>query len=393
MHAARVRIPSPLARSLTALAAVLVASCAGNTTGSAIHDNTDGAVSSVSIDPTTWSLAPAATKQFNATVLPQTAVDTTVLWSIQEGSAGGTVASGLYTAPASVSSTVTYHVVATARADTTKTAIASVTVSPSGTVTNLEKLQKLATKTGLFGHKSTGQNFVDGNGDGHGMQTVWTANQSSGWTVGGDRGWSGRSTDLANLYSASTPSGYRLLNLLIGNNGDPFSKTTAFDTLLNSGGFGAKLNAQSGYAMMKWCFGDFNGSTNVQNVFNDYKAKLHAWKAAFPNVKFFHMTVPVTGPSVDHNNPYREAMSNLLRNDPEIVADGLYDLADLESMCNGTSCDAGATAGQHDSKSYDGSGVRMLRTEYAPSDYCHPSQAAEEDWLGQKLIDFLYAHL
>jgi hypothetical protein len=389
VHRAHVpALPAP-ARSLLALAALLVASCAGSSTGGAIHD---GAVSSVSIDPTTWSLAPAATKQFTATVLPQTAVNTTVSWSIQEGSAGGTVASGLYTAPASVSATTTYHVVVTANADTSKTAIASVTVSPSGTVTNLEKLQRIATKTGLFGHKSTGQNLIDGNGDGHAMQTVVTATQFTGWTVGGDRGWSGRNTDLASLYSASTPNGYRLLNLLIGNNGDALSKTAAFDSLLNAGGFGAKLNAQSGYALMKWCFGDFSSSTNVQNVFNDYKSKLHAWKAAFPNVKFLHMTVPVIGPAMDGNNPYREAFSDLLRNDSEIVNDGLFDLADLESVCNGTFCDAGVTAGQHDSKSYDGNHVRMLRSEYGEGDP-HPRQPAEEDWLGQKLIDFLYAHL
>lgn len=392
MDHVRARTSAAPARSLLALAAALVCACAASTSGDA-PDAPPSEPLSVTLDPTSSSLAPARTQLFRATVLPRTAPDLTVSWSIQEGSAGGTVVSGLYTAPTSVAGTVTYHVVATANADTTKRAVAAVTVSPGGTVTNLAKLQKLAARVGLFGHKSTGENIVDGNGDGHGMQTVWSANRTSGWTVGGDRGWSGGGTGLDNLYGPSTPNGYRLLNLLIGDNGNPYSKTAAFDALLRSGGFGAKLNAQSGYAMMKWCFGDFSGATNVQDVFDDYKAKLHAWKAAFPNVRFFHVTVPVTGPAVDGNNPHREAMSNLLRGDAEIVADGLYDLADLESVCNGTSCDAGAAAGQHDSQSYDGRGVRMLRNAYAPGDYCHPSQAAEEDWIGQKLIDFLYERL
>jgi hypothetical protein len=55
------------------------------------------------------------------------AADTSVDWSVQEGAAGGTVTpAGLYTAPQDAG---TYHVVATSRADRTRSAVAAVTVT------------------------------------------------------------------------------------------------------------------------------------------------------------------------------------------------------------------------------------------------------------------------
>ena len=58
--------------------------------------------------------------------------DTACTWSIQEGAAGGSITSaGQYTAPGT---TGTYHVIATAHADSSKTATATVTVVAKGTV-------------------------------------------------------------------------------------------------------------------------------------------------------------------------------------------------------------------------------------------------------------------
>jgi hypothetical protein len=79
----------------------------------------------IAINPTTASVSGCNTARFAATVTNTS--NTAVSWSVQEGTAGGTVdATGLYTAP---SSPGTYHVVATSQADPTKTAIAAVTVS------------------------------------------------------------------------------------------------------------------------------------------------------------------------------------------------------------------------------------------------------------------------
>ena len=82
-------------------------------------------VVAVSLAPSSVSVTTGATSQFTASVTGST--NSTVTWSVQEGSTGGTVSSaGLYTAPSTAG---TYHVVATSNADTSKSASASVTVT------------------------------------------------------------------------------------------------------------------------------------------------------------------------------------------------------------------------------------------------------------------------
>ena len=79
---------------------------------------------SVTISPTSVNLTPSATQQFTATVTG--ASDTSVVWTIQEGAAGGSVTgAGLYSAPGVVG---VYHVVATSNADPTQSATATVGV-------------------------------------------------------------------------------------------------------------------------------------------------------------------------------------------------------------------------------------------------------------------------
>jgi len=84
---------------------------------------------SVTISPTSATLAPSATQQFTATV--QNTTNQAVTWSV-DGVVGGSsttgtvTTAGLYTAP---STSGTHTVTATSQADTTKSASASVTVS------------------------------------------------------------------------------------------------------------------------------------------------------------------------------------------------------------------------------------------------------------------------
>ena len=79
----------------------------------------------ISVTPSPGAADACKTLQLTATVA--NAANTAATWSVQEGAAGGTVStSGLYTAPATGG---TYHVVATSVADTTKSAIAAITVT------------------------------------------------------------------------------------------------------------------------------------------------------------------------------------------------------------------------------------------------------------------------
>jgi hypothetical protein len=81
---------------------------------------------SVSLNPASVSLKASQTQQFTATV--SNTSNTAVTWSISP--AVGTIsASGLYTAPSSVTSQQAVTVKATSRADTTKSASATVTLA------------------------------------------------------------------------------------------------------------------------------------------------------------------------------------------------------------------------------------------------------------------------
>ena len=80
---------------------------------------------SVGINPSTATVPEGGSLSFLATV--KGVADTTVTWSVQEGTTGGSITgSGVYTAPNTLG---TYHVVATS-ADATASASAVVTIGP-----------------------------------------------------------------------------------------------------------------------------------------------------------------------------------------------------------------------------------------------------------------------
>jgi hypothetical protein len=84
-----------------------------------------GQAVAVGISPAAASIAAGESAVFTATVTGT--ASTGVTWSIEESAAGGTLASGAYTAPQTAG---TYHVVARSVADPTQSAVATVTVTP-----------------------------------------------------------------------------------------------------------------------------------------------------------------------------------------------------------------------------------------------------------------------
>jgi hypothetical protein len=102
---------------------------AGEPIINAIEILPQAAATSVSVSPGTASLGASATQQFTATVTGPT--NTAVTWSLNPA-VGSISASGLYTAPGSISSTSTVKVTATSVADPTKSASASVTLTAGG---------------------------------------------------------------------------------------------------------------------------------------------------------------------------------------------------------------------------------------------------------------------
>jgi hypothetical protein len=113
--------------SLQSAGTVQITSSAGGVTKTATLSTSIATPVSVAITPATATLLPSQTRQFVATVSGTT--NTGVNWSISPA-VGSISLSGLYKAPASVSSSQTITVRATSKADTTKYASATVIVNP-----------------------------------------------------------------------------------------------------------------------------------------------------------------------------------------------------------------------------------------------------------------------
>jgi hypothetical protein len=141
----------------------------------------------VSISPQARSVSLGGTVQFTAAVTGSS--DTSVTWTVTEGSAGGIVsASGLYQAPVSVGS---FHVVATSVADPTSNGTATVTVTTVPVVGVSISPQARSVSTGgtlQFTAAVTG-----------------TSDSRATWTV--TEGSAGGTVDASGLYHAPAQTG------------------------------------------------------------------------------------------------------------------------------------------------------------------------------------------
>ena len=160
---------------------------AWDTTGAIYRDSVSITVTSgppqttVTVSPSSATVAPSATQQFVATVTGNT--NTSVTWSV-DGVAGGNSATGtidatgLYTAP---STTGSHTVTATSVADSTKSASAAVTVGTASSVTISPK-QAVVTpeETKQFTANTTVNWSVDGIAGGN--STVGTISSSGLYT-------------------------------------------------------------------------------------------------------------------------------------------------------------------------------------------------------------------
>ena len=264
----------------------------------------------VSVAPRTASLSTGGTVTFVATVTGSTNIGAT--WSVQEGAAGGTVtAAGVYTAPPVAG---TYHVVATSNADSTKSDVAVVTVSNGTRVVGLAaQLQVLAQQAIFFDHASVGENVMDGVkmllDSNAGVEPV-RLTQNAG--------------PLAGTIAIGT---WEESSHLWHWNGDPAAKLLQFHADLD-GGIGARLAATSkGIAIVKFCFDDFNGALGPAAMFSAYQSTMAAVAASYPDVRFVHMTAPLT---TQFGNATRNSYNALMRSNYG-SSGRLFDLAAVES--------------------------------------------------------------
>ena len=124
----------------------------------------------LTISPTVATLAPGGTQNFSAAVAGNS--NTGVTWSVQEGTAGGSINSGgLYTAPL-VSGV--YHVIATSQANTGVTSSAVVTVSGSYSTITISP-------TSATVPEGAGQTFTAVVSSGGGVD--WSVQEAAGGTI------------------------------------------------------------------------------------------------------------------------------------------------------------------------------------------------------------------
>ena len=183
-----------------------------------------------------------------------------------------------------------------------------------------EEIRKLVSTKVFFGHKSVGENVIVG-----------------------IKGLMANDPRLKlNLVRSSEPASVRgpaFIETEIGENTDPVSKNDAFYSDLRAG-----LGATGGIAMYKYCYVDITGSTNVPQLFDQYRRGIESLTAAHRDVQFVHVTVPLTTvepaakawlkeilgrPTSRAANAKRNEFNQLLRQ--SYAPGSIFDLATVES--------------------------------------------------------------
>jgi hypothetical protein len=195
-----------------------------------------------------------------------------------------------------------------------------------------------ATRT-FFGHKSVGTNILSGVAD------VYAANGVAQPEV----------IEIPVGGSMPEPAADgALVHASIGENGDPTGKLANFDATLRSG-----VAEQVDVALLKFCYVDITWKSDVDALFAQYKTTLADLERDYPDVRFLHVTAPLTvGPEgiKDYikvalgrdDNAARARYNELIRS--TYGADQVFDLAAAEA----TAPDGEALASLYPGYSSDG---------------------------------------
>lgn len=190
----------------------------------------------------------------------------------------------------------------------------------------------------FFAHQSVGKNVLSG------VPEVYAAAQLPAPEI----------VDLG--AGAALPEGGSepvLAHAYIGENGDPYGKLADFDSRLRAG-----LADQVEVALLKFCYLDITGETDVDALFETYRRTLADLERDFPEVRFVHVTTPVKTEPTDlkwrvkevigrpNDNAAREQYNALMRAE---YGDGrLLDLAVIEATApDGTVAIVSSDGRQH----------------------------------------------
>lgn len=197
---------------------------------------------------------------------------------------------------------------------------------PQSKVTNLAvltdpQIASLNSKKIFFGHKSVGNNILDGIRD----------------LAASDPRLKLNIVRSPNPLSIPGPA---LVEFEIGQNGDPKSKIDAFAAILDKG-----YGAQGGIALFKFCYVDINSSTDIPGLFAQYRDSVTALRAKYPAWRPVHVTVPLAavepaarawakrllGKTTTQDINLKRNQFNTLVRGTYSGTDSVFDLAEVES--------------------------------------------------------------
>jgi hypothetical protein len=135
---------------------------------------------------------------------------------------------------------------------------------------SLSAWNSLSEKRIFFGHQSVGFNILDG------IRDVMEDSPEVKLRI----------IESTNHAGLAAPA---FVHSRVGRNGDPESKIESFTVFMESC-TGGKIDI----AFFKFCFVDFGPKTDVQTIFENYKNRFSKLRAAHPETKFVHFTVPLS---------------------------------------------------------------------------------------------------
>lgn len=205
----------------------------------------------------------------------------------------------------------------------------------------------------FFGHMSVGNDIISG------MRHVYDAH-----------GVSGPGFLEAGIGEVPTlGEGGAFVHTLIGENRHPYRKLENFAAMLRGG-----LAGQVDVALIKFCYIDIRWDTDVDRLFETYRDTMAELEAEFPEVRFIHVTAPLTtGPYgiKDHvkqvigrnDNANRERYNELMR--AEYGPEQLLDVAALESRApDGTVVPELYSGYSNDGAHLNGTGSALAALEF-----------------------------
>jgi hypothetical protein len=148
---------------------------------------------------------------------------------------------------------------------------------------------KLAGKRIFFGHQSVGYNIIDG------VVALRKEYPSIRLTI----------IETANSSRFDAPV---FAHARVGKNTDPGSKCEGFEKVLESG-----IGNKADIAFFKFCYVDVNRDTDVEKMFESYKATVRRVKSKYPKLTLVHITVPLTVPSTNSKYGIKVRLKNILK--------------------------------------------------------------------------------